>query len=67
MKTAIDRAIEAAGSVQALAERAGVSVPAVYFWRTGEREISAESAIKLERATGIPRAKFRPDLFGAVA
>lgn len=65
MNPAIDKAIEAAGGVHKLAEAAGVSVPAIYFWRAGQRQISAESSKKLEQATGIPRAEFRPDLFAA--
>lgn len=65
MDTAIERAIAAAGGVHKLAELADVSVPAVYFWKSGKRQITPESAIKLERATGVPRAEFRPDIFKA--
>lgn len=33
----------------------------------GKRRISAESAVKIEKATGVPRSRLRPDLFGEAA
>jgi len=63
--SAIDRAIAACEGVQALAEAAGVSVQAIYHWKSGIRTIQPEYAKKIEIATGgkVTRADLRPDLF----
>jgi DNA-binding transcriptional regulator YdaS (Cro superfamily) len=50
----------------ALAGLIGVTKPQVSRWETGQRPISAFQAREIERATGIPRARLRPDIFGPV-
>lgn len=63
-KTAIERAIEKAGGQTALAKLVGRSQGAVSQW-VRERKVPAEMAVKIERATGVPRYELRPDLFDA--
>ena len=65
--SAIDRAIAVCEGIHALSEAAGVSVQAIYHWKSGVRVITAEYAKKIEIATGgkVTRADLRPDLFGA--
>jgi DNA-binding transcriptional regulator YdaS (Cro superfamily) len=59
----ISKAVAFAGSQTKLAELCGVSQNAI--WSAVKRKhVSAELAVKIEKATGIPRAKLRPDLFG---
>ncbi len=60
-KSAIERAVEVAGSGPALARLIGVTSQAVWLWRQGGT-ISAERALEIERATGILRSDLRPDL-----
>ncbi len=55
----LDRAIDAAGSVRALARALGISQPAISSWK----RVPADRVIAIELATGIPRAELRPDLF----
>lgn len=62
-QTALDRAIAAAGSQQKLAAQIGVTQQAVSIWQRSGR-VPAEAAVKVEAATGIPRADIRPDIFG---
>jgi len=35
----------------------------VNHWELGRRKITAEMAVRIEKALGIDRAKIRPDLF----
>jgi TorA maturation chaperone TorD len=58
--TGLDRAIEAAGGVAALARRIGISQPSVSNWT----RVPSERVIAVEAATGVSRAILRPDLFG---
>jgi DNA-binding transcriptional regulator YdaS (Cro superfamily) len=51
--------MKAAGSVSALARALGITHSAVSQWR----KVPAERVIDVERATGIPREKLRPDLY----
>ncbi len=46
-----------------LARSLGVTPGAVWQWAASR--VPAERAVEIERATGIPRAELRPDLFGA--
>ena len=62
MNTVIAKAIAMAGGQKNLASACGVSQAAVSKWHLGGT-ISAENAVKIEAATGIPRAKLRPDLW----
>jgi len=61
----IQRAIEAAGSQDALAKRSGLSQQFISKLLNGERRVSGESAIALHHATGgqVPCWLLRPDMF----
>lgn len=61
-QTAIDRAIQALGSQQALADFFGVSKAAVNKWR---KRVPAERVLGIEQATGgvVTRYQLRPDLY----
>jgi DNA-binding transcriptional regulator YdaS (Cro superfamily) len=52
-------AIEAAGGVRALARLLGIQHSAVVEWA----RIPADRIIEIEKATGVPRHKLRPDIF----
>ena len=55
----LNLAIGAAGSITALAKRLGFQRPRVSMWR----QVPANYIISIERATGVPREKLRPDLY----
>lgn len=57
----LDRAIEAAGGVRALARALGISQPAISSWK----RIPSDRVVAVEAATGIARAELRPDLYAA--
>lgn len=59
---AIDKAIQAAGGQQALAEKCGVRYQAVQKWARLNR-IPAERVLAIETASGISRHELRPDLY----
>ena len=63
MKKVVDKGLElaiaAAGSARRLAAAIGLSQQAVQQWR----RVPAERILDVERATGVPREKLRPDLF----
>jgi DNA-binding helix-turn-helix protein len=40
-------------SIQELAEKAGVTVRAIYYWERGEKHMSIESADKVFNALGV--------------
>jgi len=61
--SAIDDAIRIAGGVRPLATRLKLSHQTVLKWRAQTLRITAERAVDLENATGIPRHAFRPDLW----
>jgi DNA-binding transcriptional regulator YdaS (Cro superfamily) len=42
-----------------------VNKATVSRWENGERVVSGERALDLERVIGLSRKKLRPDLFGA--
>jgi len=46
-----------------LAERLGVKLAMIQHVENGVRRFSAERAIEIERATGVPRSILRPDLW----
>jgi len=56
----LDEAIRAAGGITELARRIGISQPSVSNWS----RVPAERVLSVEAATGIARAKLRPDLYG---
>jgi DNA-binding transcriptional regulator YdaS (Cro superfamily) len=55
----IQKAIRAAGGVNALARLLGIEPSAVVRWR----DIPAHRIIQIEQATGVPREELRPDLY----
>ena len=67
MKTALERAVEAAGSQNELARRIGVRQSTLWSWlRRNESPVPAEYAIPIELAVDavVTRDELRPDLFG---
>jgi DNA-binding transcriptional regulator YdaS (Cro superfamily) len=50
-------------SREAMSRKIGVSASMIQQVEGGLRKISAERAILIERATGLPRSMFRPDLW----
>ncbi|WP_298233621.1 Cro/CI family transcriptional regulator [uncultured Azohydromonas sp.] len=62
----INEAVSAFEGGQAgLARYLGVSPQAVSQWVTGRRPVPPKHALAIERATGVPSAQLRPDVFGA--
>jgi DNA-binding transcriptional regulator YdaS (Cro superfamily) len=59
----IKEAADRAGGVIELARRMGITRQALYTMS----RVSAERAVQIERATGIPRARIRPDVFDGQA
>jgi len=62
--TIVSEAVRIAGGLGRLGDQVGVSAQAVYRWRR-EGQIPVDRVLDVERATGIPREKLRPDVFGA--
>jgi DNA-binding transcriptional regulator YdaS (Cro superfamily) len=56
-------AVEVAGSKAALARLLGVHRTAIYIWMRGG--IPAKHVPRIERITGVPRHRLRPDLWDA--
>ena len=56
----LNEAIRAAGSVSELARRIGIAQPSVSNWD----RVPAERVFAVEAATGMPRVRLRPDLYG---
>lgn len=54
---------KAAGGVIALSQKLGLSRAAVSGWK----KVPAERVLAVEKITGIPRDKIRPDLYGQEA
>lgn len=61
--SALDRAVQSAGSQQALAQLLGIKPPSVSGWYDRCR-VPAERCIAIEMATGVSRHQLRPDVFG---
>lgn len=57
----VDEAIQVAGDQYKLADLLGVTQPAIQHFLF--KKISAERAKQIERVTGVPREKIRPDIF----
>lgn len=57
----VDRAAAAVGSKSELARKLKIAVQSVQQWT----RIPAERVLEVERITGIPRHKLRPDLYPA--
>lgn len=58
-----DEAVLAAGGPTRLAETLGISDAAVCQWK----HIPAKRVIAVEKASGLPRSRLRPDIFGDAA
>lgn len=56
----LDEAIAQAGGMMAFAKAIGINRTAIYRWKD---RIPAERVIDVERASGIPRERLRPDIF----
>src|SRR5437660_9615649 len=56
----LDEAIRAVGGVTELARKIGISQPSVSNWS----RVPAERVLSVETATGVGRARLRPDLYG---
>lgn len=69
LKSLIEEAIAFCGTQQALAEKCGLSQAGVSWLLNGAERVSAETAIRIEKATGgkIKRQQLRPDIFGEAA
>ncbi|MBV8824149.1 MAG: molecular chaperone TorD family protein [Bradyrhizobiaceae bacterium] len=59
----LEEAIRVAGGVSELARRLGIAQPSVSNWE----RVPAERVASVEEATGVDRARLRPDLFAARA
>jgi TorA maturation chaperone TorD len=59
----LEEAIRAAGGVSELARRLGIAQPSVSNWE----RVPAERVASVEEATGVDRARLRPDLFAVRA
>jgi len=57
----LDQAIRAAGGVDAVARKVGISQPSLSNWS----RVPAERVLSVENLTGVDRALLRPDLYGA--
>jgi len=64
---ALHEAVKIAGSQSALSRLIGVTQQHIsHLLRTG-KPVSAEQAVKIEKATGVPRHRLRPDLWESEA
>lgn len=59
--TALEKAIQVAGSAKALAKTLNLSPMAISHWRV--RGIPSRHVIAIEAATGVSRQELRPDLY----
>jgi TorA maturation chaperone TorD len=62
-ESGLQRAIDAAGGIGALARGLGIAQPSVSNWT----KVPADRVIAVETLTGVPRAELRPDLYAASA
>lgn len=62
---AVQEAVQIAGTQTELARMAGCAQQTISDIVTGRRSLSAEIAIKIAKATGLPAHRLRPDLFEA--
>jgi DNA-binding transcriptional regulator YdaS (Cro superfamily) len=61
--SALDRAIEVAGSQSALARVLGVSQNAVSRWARRLTALPPEHVLAVEAATGVSKHELRPDIY----
>lgn len=63
MNASLQRAIDAAGSQQRLAESLGIRSASISEWKSRGR-VPAERVLAIETETGVSRHELRPDVFG---
>jgi DNA-binding transcriptional regulator YdaS (Cro superfamily) len=61
--TALERAVEAAGSQSKFAAAVGTSQQLVSYWLTNRKALPAEFVLPAEAALGISRHDLRPDIY----
>lgn len=61
---ALNKAIDKAGGIKAVAAHFRIKVPAIYQWREYREGVPANRVLALEELTGISRHDLRPDIFG---
>ncbi len=59
---ALNRAIENAGSMTALAKALGIKPPSISEWKQNKR-VSHKRVLDIEALTGVPRHELRPDIY----
>lgn len=59
MRDGVELAVQAAGSMHELGRRLGIAWQSVQQWK----QIPANRLIEIERVTGVPRERLRPDLY----
>lgn len=59
MDKGLEKAIETAGGVRALARKLGIRHSAILTWK----RVPAHRMLEVEQATGVPREVLRPDFF----
>ncbi|MNZ36559.1 helix-turn-helix domain-containing protein [Lelliottia amnigena] len=59
-KTAVEKAIDIAGGVHALARAVGVKQPSVSYWKKVGR-VGTDYVLDVAEVTGIPAHELRPD------
>lgn len=66
-KSLVAKAVKIAGSQQKLADALGCSQQHISYLLNDAQEITAEFALRMEKATGgkVSRHELRPDIFGA--
>lgn len=60
---ALRQAVNAAGSLAALARQCGISTTAVWKWVQSAKRVSPEYVLRVEAATGVSRHALRPDIY----
>ena len=59
---ALLEAIEKAGGLRALARQLGIAHQSIAGWD----KVPAERIVEIERVTGVPRQRLRPDLYAGM-
>ena len=67
MERALREAIKKAGGLSALAVATGMSKQRLHYMAHKSLRASPTAVLAIERATGVPRTKLRPDLYPAEA
>lgn len=67
--TALQRAVEIAGSQAELARRIGKKQAHIWNWIHRDKQVPAEAVISIEGATegAVTRTELRPDLYPAIS